>query len=68
MAYTQTQLDALQAALASGTLSVSFEGRSVTYRSMKDLQSAIAVVQSAVNAAAGTPAVRVVRVTMDKGF
>jgi hypothetical protein len=30
MAYTQTHLDALQKALASGTLTVSFAGRSMT--------------------------------------
>jgi hypothetical protein len=38
MAFTQTQLDALDVAIASGTLSVSFsDGKSVTYRSMAEL-------------------------------
>ena len=41
MAYTQTHLDALQEALASGTLTVTFEGRSMTYRSVQELQRAI---------------------------
>ena len=45
MAYTQSHLDALQEALASGTLTVTFEGRSMTYRSVQELQRAIAVVQ-----------------------
>ena len=53
MAYTQTQLDALQEALASGTLTVTYEGRSVTYRSVQELQRAIAVVQSALNQQSG---------------
>ena len=39
MAYTQSHLDALQEALASGTLTVTFEGRSMTYRSVQELQA-----------------------------
>lgn len=53
MAYTQTHLDALQGALASGTLTVTFEGRSMTYRSMQELQRAIAVGQSSLNQQSG---------------
>ena len=49
MAYTQTHLDALQEALASGTLTVTFEGRSMTYRSVQELQRAISVVQNSLN-------------------
>jgi hypothetical protein len=43
MAYTQSHLDALQEALASGPLTVTFEGRSMTYRSVQELQRAISV-------------------------
>ena len=53
MAYTQSHLDALQEALASGTLTVTFEGRSMTYRSVQELQRAIAVVQSSLNQQSG---------------
>ena len=50
MAYTVTQLEALQAALASGELTVSYEGKTVTYRSIKDLKEALAVVQAGLEA------------------
>ena len=53
MAYTQSHLDALQEALASGTLTVTFEGRSMTYRSVQELQRAISVVQSSLNQQSG---------------
>ncbi len=51
MAYSQTQLEALEAALASGMLRLSFEGRSVEYRSVEELRKAIAVVKAALAAA-----------------
>jgi hypothetical protein len=54
MAYTTTQLAALQSALASGATSVAFEGRTVTYRSVADLKSAIAEVEAALARTAGT--------------
>jgi hypothetical protein len=69
MAFTQTQLEALEAALASGTLRVSFEGRSLEYRSIDELKKAIAEVKAAL--AAGDPArprSRVIRVYTSKGF
>jgi hypothetical protein len=47
VAYSQTQLEALEAALASGMLRVSFEGRSVEYRSVEELKKAIAEVKAA---------------------
>lgn len=37
MAFTQSDLDAIDAAIASGELTVSHNGRTVTYRSMDDL-------------------------------
>lgn len=43
MAYTSTQLAALRAAMATGALTVSFEGRSVTYRSLDDMRRAEAI-------------------------
>lgn len=45
MSYTQTQLDALRAALASGTVRVSYDGRTVEYRSIADLERAIATIE-----------------------
>jgi len=51
MAYTTTQLAALQAALASGELSVEYDGKKVQYRSVAELERAIAVVQGALETA-----------------
>ena len=54
MALTQTDLDALDSAIASSELEVRLEGRSVTYRSTEDLLKARAHV-AAVLAAGTTP-------------
>ena len=51
MAYTAAQLQALQDALASGELTVEFDGKRVTYRSIAELKAAIAVVEDALAAA-----------------
>ena len=67
MAYTQTHLDALQEALASGTLTVTFEGRSMTYRSVQELQRAISVVQSSLSQQSGKR-VRQYRLSGSKGI
>lgn len=40
VSFTQTQLDTLDAAIASGTLKVAYDGREITYRSMKELREA----------------------------
>jgi hypothetical protein len=37
MAYTQADLDAIEAAILSGTSTVSYESKSVTYRSIDEL-------------------------------
>jgi len=42
LAYTTTQRDALQAAIASGVLTVTFNGRSVTYQSLSEMRSVLA--------------------------
>ena len=60
-------LNALQKALASGTLTVTFEGRSMTYRSVQELQPAISVVQSSLNQQSGKR-VRQYRLSGSKGF
>lgn len=46
MALTQTDLDNLDAAIASGELEVDFNGRRVKYRSIADLMAARAHVVS----------------------
>jgi hypothetical protein len=67
MAYTQAQLEALQEAMASGTLTVTYEGRSITYRSVQELQRAIAVVQNALNQQSGKRT-RQYRLSSSKGL
>ncbi len=54
MAWTQQQLDAVEAAIASGELIVRFGDRTVTYRSMEELLQARAVIQEALAAESGT--------------
>jgi hypothetical protein len=54
VAWTQQQLDAIEAAIASGELTVRFGDRTVTYRSMDELLQARAVIQEALAAEAGT--------------
>lgn len=40
MAFTTTQLDAIEAAIASGELVIEYEGKKVQYRNMDDLVTA----------------------------
>lgn len=40
MAFTQTDLDNVERAIASGELTVRYNGREVTHRSMSDLMAA----------------------------
>jgi len=46
MAFTQTDLDNINAAIATGELSVEVNGRKVVYRSVDDLLKARAVMQA----------------------
>lgn len=42
MAFTQTDIDTLKAAIASGALSVRYaDGREVTYRSLKEMRETL---------------------------
>jgi hypothetical protein len=67
MAFTQTQLDALDAALASGELMVSYDGKSITYRSIAELQDARNIVAKALAVAANTDIVTKIRASTTKG-
>ncbi len=51
MAFTQTDLDAIDRAIASGELSVSVGERRVIYRSMDELMAARSLVAAAIVAA-----------------
>lgn len=59
MALTQADVDALDAVIASGTLTVRFsDGRSVTYQSTAALLQARAMAAAQVNAASASPVSR----------
>ena len=73
MAYTEIQLQALEAALAKGEKRVSFGDKTVEYRSVEELKDAIREVKRGLleQAAAsglwpGAP--RQIRITTGKGF
>lgn len=66
VAWTQTDIDALKAAVATGVLQVTYAGppsRSITYRSLPEMQSILASMEREVN---GAPGYR--RVAFRKGF
>ncbi|ALP62815.1 phage head-tail joining protein [Paraburkholderia caribensis] len=58
MAFTQQNLDAIEKAIATGTLSVEFNGKRVTYRSMSDLLKARDVIKSELASQSATRAPR----------
>ena len=73
MAYTQANLDALEAALAKGEKRVTFGDKTVEYRSIDELMKAIEAVKcdlfeqaAATGLWPGAP--RQIRVTTGKGF
>ena len=68
MTYTTTQLDALKRALATGERRVSFGDKTVEYRSIVELQTAIRTVEAELARDLGTSSKRQIRVTTAKGF
>jgi len=56
MAFTQTQLDAVETAIASGELKVMFDGREVVYRSVDDLLKARNTIKAALQTSGALPA------------
>ena len=53
MSWTQTELDALKKAYASGTLRVRFDDKSVEYGSEADLLRRIRVIEREINSSPG---------------
>ena len=64
MAYTQTDLDAIQTAIASGELLVQFADRTVRYRSIDELRRA----ENRIARALATTRVKQHLVVANKGF
>jgi hypothetical protein len=55
MIWTETEILALRRAYASGTLRVSYDGRSVEYGSAEDLLRRIRLIEGEIAAASGRP-------------
>lgn len=54
MAYTAAERDTLQAAIASGVLSVSANGKTVQYQSLAEMREVLAEMERQLAAAGGT--------------
>ena len=71
MAWTQDDIDALKAAIATGAQDVQYsDGSRVAYRSLKDMRDTLAMMQGEVAAAAQPDrrTYRAVRVTPRSGY
>lgn len=69
MAWTQSDIDALKAAMATGAAEVQYsDGSRIRYNSLKDMRMQLGLMQQEVNAAASVQTTRVVRIGAGKGF
>ena len=68
IAELKSRRDALSASRASGVARVSYDGRTVDYRSMAELDRAIEALDREIAAAEGRPIIRQVRVMATKGL
>ena len=66
--YTDQQLQALRDALANGVRRVRFGDREIEYRTIDELKQAIAAAEADVAKNSGTPMIRQIRVSTEKGF
>jgi hypothetical protein len=64
MAWTQDQLDALDAAIANGTLSVEYADKKVTYRSLDEMLKIRAAMQKALGQTTRSTRIQMI---VDKG-
>jgi hypothetical protein len=67
MTWSQAELDALRKAYASGTLRVSYDGRSVEYGAAADLLQRIRTIESEMAVAEGRPKPKRSLATFRKG-
>jgi len=58
MAFSTADLESINAAIASGELTVSVQGRSVTYRSIDDLLKAKRAIEDGLRAQSAAPRAR----------
>ncbi len=66
--YTDQQLQALRDALANGVRRVKFGDREIEYRTVDELKQAIAAAEADVAKNSGTPVIRQIRISTEKGF
>ncbi len=66
MPYTTAQRDALRQAIVSGVLRLSYDGRTVEYRSMAELKSALNEVETALARDSGKPQTRQIKIYAEK--
>ena len=66
MTYTTEQRDALKQAIASGVLRLSYDGKTVEYRSMTELKAALNEVEAALARDGGDPQTRRVKIYAEK--
>ena len=64
--FTEAHRDALREAIASGVLKVSYDGRTVEYRSLAELRSTLREVEVALDPARRVT--RQIRIIADKGL
>lgn len=68
MAYTQTQRDALEAAIASGALTVRYGETSTTYRSLAEMRQVLAAIDQSLTTAAGARKRRITKITSTRDY
>jgi hypothetical protein len=68
MAWTQTDLTALEKAMGTGLRTVRFENRTIEYQSLAEMQAVRAEMLNEIALASGTPRVRQTRVYTGKGW
>lgn len=73
MSYTHAQLEALEAALVKGERRVTFADKTIEYRSIDELKTAISIVkrdlfEQSVNTGLWPSAPRQIRITTNKGL
>jgi hypothetical protein len=68
MAYTTDQLTALETALAKGEKSVTFADRTIVYRTVDEMLSAMREIKRNLALSVAAPTVRHIRVNSEKGF
>ena len=66
--YTEEHAQALREALATGEHRVSYDGKSIEYRSVSDLKAALAEVESALARQLGISKSRQIRMHTTKGL